>query len=184
VSWCLLRCPNKNHVWFVFTSSCLCLISVISCCLHKVVSNTYCVVFLFSFSSSSVRYFASLTGLSIVGSLFGNLLRLSKTKRDDFYFAIINVSHLEINIHWNKTQTTGGKDEPNMVFIRTSQQTSRHGAHTGLKVSTSYSYIQSSPVKVLVLIDERKHLRKKNTSCCHVRYGHFITITRIVITTL
>ena len=62
------------------------------------VSNTYCVVFLFSFSSSSVRYFASLTGLSIVGSLFGNLLRLSKTKRDDFYFAIINVSHLEINI--------------------------------------------------------------------------------------
>jgi hypothetical protein len=57
-----------------------------------------CFLFLFSFSSSCVRYFASFTGLSIVGSLFGNLLRLSKTKRDDFYFAIINVSHLEINI--------------------------------------------------------------------------------------
>jgi hypothetical protein len=37
----------------------------------------------------------------------------------------------------NKTQTTGGKDEPNIVFIRTSQRTSRHGAHEGLKVYTS-----------------------------------------------
>jgi hypothetical protein len=36
----------------------------------------------------------------------------------------------------NKTQTTGGKDEPNIVLIRTLQRTSRHGAHEGLKVST------------------------------------------------
>ena len=28
-----------------------------------------------------------------------------------------------------KTQTIGCKDEPNIVFIRTSQRTSRHGAH-------------------------------------------------------
>jgi hypothetical protein len=66
--------------------------------------------------------------------------------------------------NWNKTQTTGGKDQPNMVVIRTSQQTLRHGAHEGLKVSTSYSYIQSSPVKVLVLIDERKHLLRRTQS--------------------
>jgi hypothetical protein len=63
-----------------------------------VVSNTYCVVFLFSFSSSCIRYIASLTGLSIFGSLFSNLLRLFKIKRDDFNFAIINVSHLDSNI--------------------------------------------------------------------------------------
>ena len=38
----------------------------------------------------------------------------------------------------NKTQPTGGKDEPNIVFIPASQRTSRHGAHEGLTVSTSY----------------------------------------------
>jgi hypothetical protein len=77
----------------------------------------------------------------------------------------------------NKTQTTGGKDEPNIVFIRTSQRTSRHGTHEGLKV-------QSSPIKVLVLIEERKHLRKNYKLYCHLRYGYFITVIRIVITTL
>ena len=45
----------------------------------------------------------------------------------------------------NKTQTTGGKDEPNIVFIRTSQRTSRHGAHEGLKVST-----YKTPVVLLI----------------------------------
>jgi hypothetical protein len=51
----------------------------------------------------------------------------------------------------NKTQTTGGKDEPNIVFIRTSQRTSRHGTHEELKV-------QSIPIKVLVLIEETSSL--------------------------
>jgi hypothetical protein len=46
----------------------------------------------------------------------------------------------------NKTQTTGGTDEPNIVFIRTSQRTSRHGAHEGLKVYTSYK----TPVVLLI----------------------------------
>ena len=62
------------------------------------VSNTSCVVFLPSVYSSWVRYIASVTGLSIVGSIYGNLLRLFKTKRDDLNFAIINVSHLDNNI--------------------------------------------------------------------------------------
>jgi len=50
-------CPSqflhKNNFRFVFTSSCLCegscLIYVICVYLHIVVSNTYCVVFLFCF---------------------------------------------------------------------------------------------------------------------------------------
>jgi hypothetical protein len=63
-----------------------------------VVSNTYCVVFCFDFLSSCVRYIASFTGLSIFCPLFGNLLRLFKSKRDDFNVAIINVSHLDSNI--------------------------------------------------------------------------------------
>jgi len=98
VLWCPLRCQNKNDIPFVFTSSCSCLTYVICFCLRIVVSNTYCVVFLFWFSSSCVRYIASFTGLSIFGSLFGNLLRLFKTKWDDFNFAIINVSHCNSNI--------------------------------------------------------------------------------------
>ena len=48
---CPLRFPHENDVRFVFTSSCLyesaCLLYVICVCLRIVVSNTYCVVFLF-----------------------------------------------------------------------------------------------------------------------------------------
>ena len=62
------------------------------------VSNTYGVVFLFSFYSSCVRYVARFTELFIVGSLFVNIILLYKKKRDDFNFAIINVSHLDSNI--------------------------------------------------------------------------------------
>ena len=40
---------------------------------HLLVSNTYCVVFLFDFSSSCVRYVVSFSGLSIVDCLFGIL---------------------------------------------------------------------------------------------------------------
>ena len=98
MSWCPLRCPNKNDVRFVFTSNYLCSISVICFCFRIVVSNTYCVVLLFSFYSFCVRYIASLTGLSIFCSLFGNLFRLFMTKRDDFNLTIINVSHLYSNM--------------------------------------------------------------------------------------
>ena len=49
VLWCPLRCPHKNDVRLVFTSSCLlkgsCLIYVICVCLCIVVYKTYCVVF-------------------------------------------------------------------------------------------------------------------------------------------
>jgi hypothetical protein len=42
------------NLYVIFTSSCLwedsCLIYVVCICLHVVVSNTYCVVFLFCFS--------------------------------------------------------------------------------------------------------------------------------------
>jgi hypothetical protein len=48
----------------------------------------------------------------------------------------------------NKTRTTGGKDEPNIIFIRTLQRTSQRGAPEGLKVSTSYK----TPVVLLIII--------------------------------
>jgi len=40
-------------------------------CLHIVVSNTYCVVFLLCFPTSCVLYVAKFSGLSIVGCPFG-----------------------------------------------------------------------------------------------------------------
>ena len=54
VLWCPLRFPHKNNVRFIFTSSCcrrtrvLFTLFVFVC----IVSSTYCVVFLFCFSSS------------------------------------------------------------------------------------------------------------------------------------
>jgi len=67
VLWFPLRFPHKNEVLFVLTSSCLrdgtCLVWVICVCLCIVVSTTYCVVFLFYFSSSCVPGVASFSGL-------------------------------------------------------------------------------------------------------------------------
>ena len=64
---CLLRAIHIydiNHVRFVFTPSCVqedsCFIYVTCVCLRRVVSNTYCVVFLLYLSSSCV------SGLSIL----------------------------------------------------------------------------------------------------------------------
>ena len=50
--------------------------------------------------------------------------------------------------------------------------------------SPCYSYKQSSPVKVLAVIEERKHLRKKEKIHCHLRYGYFLTVNQIVMTTV
>jgi hypothetical protein len=73
VLWCPLRFPHKNDVRFVFTSSAVvCLIYVICVCLRIVVSNTYCVAFLFCFSSSCVLYVASFSGLSMFDCHFFN----------------------------------------------------------------------------------------------------------------
>ena len=90
----------------------------------------------------------------------------------------------------NKTRTTGGKTEPNIVFIRTLQRTSQRRAPEGLNVSTSYK----TPVVLLIYTVQsgksigthrgKKHLRKKYKIYCHLRYGYFITVNRIVITTL
>ena len=49
---------------------------------------------------------------------------------------------------------------------------------------SSYSYIQSIPVKVLAVTEERKHLRKKSKIQCHLRYGHFVTVDQIMMTTV
>jgi len=68
---CPLRFPHKNDVQFVFTSSCL--IYVICVCLGIVASNTYCVVFLFCFSSSFVHYVSSFSGVSIIDCPFSIL---------------------------------------------------------------------------------------------------------------
>ena len=67
--WCPLRFQHKNNVRFVFSSSCLkegsCLIYVTCVCLRIVMFKTYCVVFLFSLSTSCVHYVANFYGWSI-----------------------------------------------------------------------------------------------------------------------
>ena len=66
---------HKNDIQFVFTSSCLyegsCLLYVICVCLRIVVSNTYCVVFLFWLSLSCVPCVANFSGLFIFDCPFG-----------------------------------------------------------------------------------------------------------------
>ena len=56
------------HVLFVCVCVCVCLCAL-------VVSNTYCVVFLFCFSSSCVPYIASFSGFPflIIPSVFSNV---------------------------------------------------------------------------------------------------------------
>ena len=80
VSWCPLWFPHKHDVRSVFTSSCLqeglCLAYVVCVCFRIVVSNTYCVVFLFCFCSSCVACIASFSGLSIFDCPFGILFRV------------------------------------------------------------------------------------------------------------
>jgi hypothetical protein len=39
-----------------------------------------------------------------------------------------------------------------------------------------YSYIQLSPVKLFAVIEERKHLRKKEKIHCHLRYVYSVTV--------
>ena len=75
----LINCVSVYNVWFVFTSSCLYedsrFIYVFCVYLCIMVSNTYCVVFLFCLSSSCVPYIASFSGLSILiaSSVFSNI---------------------------------------------------------------------------------------------------------------
>ena len=67
---------SYTYVRFVFTSSYLkeasCLVFVICICLHTVVSNSYCIMFFFSSSSSCllVSYVASFAGLLIFDFFF------------------------------------------------------------------------------------------------------------------
>ena len=74
----------KNNVRSVFTFSCLeqesCLIYVICVCLAIAVSNKYCVVFLFCFSSSCVTCAVSFSGLSNFDCHFGILYHLLTRK--------------------------------------------------------------------------------------------------------
>ena len=79
---------RRAHVFFY----------VICVYLRVVVSNTYCVVFFFRFSWFWVRYIASCAGLSIFCSLYCSRLLLLKTKRDDFNYVIMHLSHLNSNI--------------------------------------------------------------------------------------
>jgi hypothetical protein len=64
-------------------------IYVICICLHIVLSNTYCVVFLFCFSSSCVHHVASFSGLSIFYCPFDVPYRLFVTMKQ---------------CHWNISQ--------------------------------------------------------------------------------
>jgi hypothetical protein len=76
----LLWCPLRFHIKTMFGSSLppvVCrsvhvnLIYVICGCLRIVVSNAYCVLYLFCFSSCCVPYVASFSGFSIFDCLFG-----------------------------------------------------------------------------------------------------------------
>jgi hypothetical protein len=77
VLWCLLRFLHENDVRFVFISSCF--IYVICACCRKVLSNTYCVLFLFCFSSSCILLYNILLpvfldcSFLIVTSVFSNV---------------------------------------------------------------------------------------------------------------
>ena len=84
---------EQKHVRFIFTPRSSCLIYVICVCLRILVSNTYCVVSLFCFSSSYVPYITSFSGLSLFDSLFVIFFHLFKTKRDDFNFRHYKFSH-------------------------------------------------------------------------------------------
>ena len=76
----------------------------------------------------------------------------------------------------HKQQTTGGKNEPSIVFLRKSERTPQQGAQevnthnrTTQKTKKMSSMdpiqkpggIQSSPVNLMAVIEERKHLHKK-----------------------
>jgi hypothetical protein len=76
------KCEDGHRWWVSFefypndvNSPCnsIYVIYVIYLCLPIVVSNTYCVVFVFCLSSSSVTYVASVSGLFIVDCPFGIL---------------------------------------------------------------------------------------------------------------
>ena len=77
----------------------------------------------------------------------------------------------DTNETWALLQTTGGKDEQNIVFIPTQTHKKNQGWIQKLakgkqfllliRHPSCYPYIQSSPVKVLGVIEERKHLSKK-----------------------
>ena len=56
------------------------LVYVVCACLRVMVSNTYCVVFLFFFSSSCIHYVASFSALYIFDCPFCVLSRLLSTK--------------------------------------------------------------------------------------------------------
>jgi hypothetical protein len=68
VLWCPLRFPHKTMFGSslppVVCRKAIRLIYVICVCLRRVVSTTYCVVFLFCFCSSCVPYVSRFSGLS------------------------------------------------------------------------------------------------------------------------
>ena len=70
-----IKTPTFTHIEsrYVFSS---CLIYVICVCLHIVVSNTYCVVFLLCVSSSWVPYVVSVSWMSIL--VFSNVYLVIK----------------------------------------------------------------------------------------------------------
>ena len=103
---CPLRFPHKNDV---FTSRCLwedtCLIYIICVSLRVLVSSTYCVVFLLSFSSSCVPYVASFSRFIlflIVLSVFSNVsLLLIPSYWSRFFFSRSDVEKIIFVISLN-----------------------------------------------------------------------------------
>ena len=94
VLWCSLWLLHKNDVQFIFIFNCLfvcsCLIYVICVSLRIMVSTTYCVVFLFSFSSSCVSY--AVLSIFIAPSVFSNV-----------YLCVHWIwNNIEIINHWRK----------------------------------------------------------------------------------
>jgi hypothetical protein len=105
---------DKNNILHLANIIWRCSWIVICVCLHIVMSNTYCVVFLFCLSSSCAHYVASFSGLSIFATktiffiwqtLYGGVHGLIDMKLNDrfrivqLYHGVVRFIELYVCIH-------------------------------------------------------------------------------------
>ena len=88
--------------------------------------------------------------------------------------------------HWvHKTEDEDKKNTTqNIKKMSNTDPTKNRGFLLLIRHPSCYSYTQSGPVKVMVMIEERKNLRKKSKIHCQFRYGYFISVNQIVMTTV
>ena len=69
----MVVCGRVRHCFWLFVGGLMLLFCVVCVCLSIVMSGTYCVVYLFCFSSSCIPYVASFSELSIFDCPFSVL---------------------------------------------------------------------------------------------------------------